>query len=848
MAQPLSPESARLQKQLKKQEEEQRRAAQASEEAAERRRRAEEEERKAKEEETRAAAEATQLREKLEARATKRAEAQHAEAARAVEEEAASPHDDDDDSMGETPAASDGDAESTAPEVYARSPFRRGQLVQVPANAFGDDYAAENPETVSGTLIRITSVERDEAGTERRLWEVQYESGPWETDESFFDAEVEPAPVPPSPIKWRTEGHPLIGSKVTHSKSQGTVVGWLQAAESDFLDAAGQPAALYLTKYTVGELAGSEFTCALHEVEEALVETVERTAVKWTGTEDQKTIIKELRDSELKKPDGARTSHQLAAKAVSLKLFRKPKQGAIQTYISRAALVSEENKDMTHRVASHALQTLASLEAKDATAREGQFIVANAGLMCVRTHSTNNHPRNACLVPVYVRIKNGGSAKDVAEATEKALCAAIAVRSYHKAHGQAQLDELADKNPTRYAEVMKYRKKFDDQTTLKVDDGWCASGIEGVARTKRHGKPDLLEVVVKGPYYLHQREDTEQGRAEIEVLVLKSDSDVLLRRRVLADAAEALASGLKTYERLLAERGISFVLPDERKPGAAAAKRERPVVPEGAPPRRQPPPPLLMSWARAKPAQKNAWARSELDGALETAAAARQCGVGLVASSKEMELYDGLWHAYYKQDASLCRPTEACYNDCVAPTLVALRRIVELAAPGAPRFTIPFPAQPATMVGMFKGSREELLPTFRLVELELSVEAAALTDATQVRKFVEVLDCRLKETSVFKTLASSLVGVQLTDEGCDRLKPVFCFDLLLDFDDNQCSVPVPEGVVLWPTTFSKRWRGRVLKSEWKRYVGSGRLGGIAMVVGAESMKQRGFEKAGVLEH
>ena len=39
-----------------------------------------------------------------------------------------------------------------------------------------------------------------------------------------------------------------------------------------------------------------------------------------------------------------------------------------------------------------------------------------------------------------------------------------------------------------------------------------------------------------------------------------------------------------------------------------------------------------------------------------------------------------------------------------------------------------------------------------------------------------------------------------------------------------------------------------MKSEWKRYVGSGRLGGIAMVVGAESMKQRGFEKAGVLEH
>ena len=76
-----------------------------------------------------------------------------------------------------------------AQEVYARSPFRRGQLVLVPANAFGDDYAAENPETLSGTLICIKSVERDEAGEERRIWDVQYETGPFETDESFFDTD-----------------------------------------------------------------------------------------------------------------------------------------------------------------------------------------------------------------------------------------------------------------------------------------------------------------------------------------------------------------------------------------------------------------------------------------------------------------------------------------------------------------------------------------------------------------------------------------------------------------------------------------------------------------------------------
>ena len=38
------------------------------------------------------------------------------------------------------------------PAVYARSPFRRGQLVLVPAIAFGDEYAAENPATLPGTV------------------------------------------------------------------------------------------------------------------------------------------------------------------------------------------------------------------------------------------------------------------------------------------------------------------------------------------------------------------------------------------------------------------------------------------------------------------------------------------------------------------------------------------------------------------------------------------------------------------------------------------------------------------------------------------------------------------------
>ena len=91
------------------------------------------------------------------------------------------------------PASNDDGSDSNSneevigPAVYARSPFCRGQLVLVPAIAFGDDYAAENPKTLLGSLICIESVERNESGEERRIWEVQYETGPpFPTDESFF--------------------------------------------------------------------------------------------------------------------------------------------------------------------------------------------------------------------------------------------------------------------------------------------------------------------------------------------------------------------------------------------------------------------------------------------------------------------------------------------------------------------------------------------------------------------------------------------------------------------------------------------------------------------------------------
>ena len=75
---------------------------------------------------------------------------------------------------------------------------------------------------------------------------------------------------------WKTEGHPLIGREIVRlveggpDYSYGEVVGWLSAAESDFLDDNNQPAALFHVEYTTGTLEGDEEDLELHEVEASL--------------------------------------------------------------------------------------------------------------------------------------------------------------------------------------------------------------------------------------------------------------------------------------------------------------------------------------------------------------------------------------------------------------------------------------------------------------------------------------------------------------------------------------------------------------------------------------------------
>ena len=90
----------------------------------------------------------------------------------------------------------------------------------MPAAAFGPDYAAEHPETLLGTLLSIKSVERDDSGAERRVWNVKYAEMAYPTDESFFDAEaITPAAITPAPPTMDTA--PPVASAAPALKAAG---------------------------------------------------------------------------------------------------------------------------------------------------------------------------------------------------------------------------------------------------------------------------------------------------------------------------------------------------------------------------------------------------------------------------------------------------------------------------------------------------------------------------------------------------------------------------------------------------------------------------------------------------
>jgi hypothetical protein len=99
------------------------------------------------------------------------------------------------------------------------SKWRPGMRVVVPARAFGEEWALENPGDYPGTIVEL-----DEECAAGRTWLVDYEDGPTSTDEAFFveapspmeEDEASEAPAaPPDPAYQdlplcRDEGEALL--------------------------------------------------------------------------------------------------------------------------------------------------------------------------------------------------------------------------------------------------------------------------------------------------------------------------------------------------------------------------------------------------------------------------------------------------------------------------------------------------------------------------------------------------------------------------------------------------------------------------------------------------------------
>jgi hypothetical protein len=99
------------------------------------------------------------------------------------------------------------------------SKWRPGMRVVVPARAFGEEWALENPGDYPGTIVEL-----DEECAAGRTWLVEYEDGPTSTDEAFFveapspmeEDEASEAPAaPPDPAyqdlpMCRDEGEALL--------------------------------------------------------------------------------------------------------------------------------------------------------------------------------------------------------------------------------------------------------------------------------------------------------------------------------------------------------------------------------------------------------------------------------------------------------------------------------------------------------------------------------------------------------------------------------------------------------------------------------------------------------------
>ena len=226
---------------------------------------------------------------------------------------------------------------------------------------------------------------------------------------------------------------------------------------------------------------------------------------------------------------------------------------------------------------------------------------------------------------------------------------------------------------------------------------------------------------------------------------------------------------------------------------------------------------------------------------MATEASARRHGLKFASSEEVLEDYAEICEAYAQENPPANRATGETWDMITGMARVCTVHI-EAGDIDAPRKSFPVPAPPSQMIGMM-GAADEVRKAFEEVQAG-RWQTGATVGEDELVTFGAELTAHADRTGLLKDLLEVEYGGPFSDDTYARIKPRWELFVLLDYNDADLSVPVPEGVVLWPTTFAKRWRRGMDRPGWGRYAGAGRVDYIATKVKSATDNLRAAERAG----
>ena len=527
--------------------------------------------------------------------------------------------------------------------------------------------------------------------------------------------------------------------------------------------------------------------------------------------------------------------------------FNTKSFNAVKSYINSHGLVSAAAKaaGKESKKPEHAKIDLKTVKVGDMITVQKGYAVPIFYLGVRSDHPNNEHPNSAALHGEPVQIVGEGKAAEDA-AIQKAYDRNSVILSYVKGHDAefvALLEELETSDPERYERLVKIKEKYDDVSKFRFETGRRSCDVDGATIVIKPSGERRLVVNVKGAFEGDSDDDTPEGQDRIRDKVRKSGSTRLQRRAATAPAGAALKNGASLAS--VAAATDFTAVPPERRAARAAGAKPPPPPPQAAPQsytefyRGLPPKPKPVR--RKKRAEKDRDAEAALQACLATEASARRHGLKFASSEEVLEDYAEICEAYAQENPPANRATGETWDMITGMARVCTVHI-EAGDIDAPRKSFPVPAPPSQMIGMM-GAADEVRKAFEEVQAG-RWQTGATVGEDELVTFGAELTAHADRTGLLKDLLEVEYGGPFSDDTYARIKPRWELFVLLDYNDADLSVPVPEGVVLWPTTFAKRWRRGMDRPGWGRYAGAGRVDYIATKVKSATDNLRAAERAG----